>query len=170
MLATCVLLMAIMLGGCHAPDVEMGTVRKVSRKRSQNPIRRVICLYHQRPWLNLDAAGDRDPEGVHYRVFLDAGKNSGELRDGEFHIELYQIIRKPDGTVARELTSAWTRATVRIPTVKSKILGMGYHLQLRWSRKETAGNEIEVITEYRDPFGGVVRSATKRLRVPHYPN
>ena len=40
---------------------------------SDGHVRRVVCLYQQSPWISVDLAGDRDPEGIQFRVFLDAG-------------------------------------------------------------------------------------------------
>ncbi len=142
--------------------------RAVARRARQPAVRRVVCLYDQRPWLNLDAAGDRDPEGIHYRVYLDAGKGKGELRDGAFHIQMYLIEPKSPDEIQRTLVSDWELPTSRFTPVESKILGMGYHLRLRWASKDIAGHQIEVITQFKDPDGNVVRSGTKRLRVPRY--
>ena len=161
------------VGGCHTTQAGRGSgpMRSVQPQRRTSgpaPVRRVVCLYDQRPWLNLDAAGDRDPEGIHFRVFLDAGKGKGELRDGALHVEMYRIDRESLDRIQRTLVSDWDLPTSGLTQVKSKILGMGYHLRLRWAEKETAGHEIEVITHYRDPNGKAVRSGTKRLHVPKY--
>ena len=128
----------------------------------------MVCLYDQKPWINLDSTADLDPEGLQYRIFLDGGAGKGVLRDGMFHIEMYQVTRKSDGAINRTLVSDWRYPTSELGTVLSKILGKGYHLQLRWAKKETAGHEIEVITQFIDQDGNTTRSATKRLRVPKY--
>ncbi len=133
-----------------------------------SPIRHVISLYDQKPWLNLDVAGDRDPEGIHYRVFLDAGSGRGVHRDGTFVIAMYQIDRKASGETERTLVSDWKYPTSSFLRIKSKLLGMGYHLRLRWASKKIAGHEIEVVTRYKDPDGNMVGAGTKRLRVPKY--
>ena len=171
------------VGGCHTTQAGRGpepalrsggirtetrNVQRLRRTSEPAPVRRVVCLYDQRPWLNLDAAGDRDPEGIHFRVFLDAGKGKGELRDGALHVEMYRIDRESLDRIQRTLVSDWDLPTSGLTQVKSKILGMGYHLRLRWAEKETAGHEIEVITHFRDPNGKAVRSGTKRLHVPKY--
>lgn len=171
------------IGGCHTTQAGRGllpartsdgiraetrSVHRLRRTSEPAPVRRVVCLYDQRPWLNLDAAGDRDPEGIHFRVFLDAGKGKGELRDGTLHVEMYRIDRESLDRIKRTLVSDWDLPTSGLTRVKSKILGMGYHLRLRWAEKETAGHEIEVITHFRDPDGKAVRSGTKRLHVPKY--
>ncbi len=171
------------VGGCHTTQASRGplpartsdgiraetrSVHRLRRTSGPAPVRRVVCLYDQRPWLNLDAAGDRDPEGIHFRVFLDAGKGKGELRDGTLHVEMYRIDRESLDRIQRTLVSDWDLPTNGLTRVKSKILGMGYHLRLRWAEKETAGHEIEVITHFRDPDGKAVRSGTKRLHVPKY--
>jgi hypothetical protein len=128
----------------------------------------VVCIYDQRPWINVDAAGDRDPEGIRYRVYLDVGKDKAELRDGTFRIEMYRIDRKSLDKVERTLVSDWEYPTSDFPRIKSKVLGMGYHLRLRWASKDIAGKEVEIFTQYQHAGGTIVRSETKRLRVPQY--
>ncbi len=162
------LFVSAVMTGCQAPDNAKKTVQAAQSVRLSDRIRRVVSLYDQKPWLNLDVAGDRDPEGVHYRVFLDSGNNQGELRDGEFRVELYLISRTSEGKVERRLFSDYVLPTSGVPQVKSQVLGMGYHLHLRWAEKDIAGHEIEVITAFKDAAGGTTRSATKRLHVPRY--
>jgi hypothetical protein len=154
---------ALIGGGCHRG----GAGSPLHHGRSGD-IHGVRCLYDSKPWLNVDAAGDPDPEGLRYRVFLDTGSGKAVLRDGKFHIDLYEINRAGSGEVQRTLVNSWDYSTSDFGTVLSKILGKGYHIQLRWAKKEIAGHEIEVITEFIDVDGNVTRSATKRLRVPKY--
>ena len=154
---------ALIGGGC-----QRGGAGSPLRHRRSGDIRGVRCLFDQKPWVNADAAGDPDPEGVRYRVFLDPGDGKCGLRDGSFHIELYQITRTPTGETERTLVSDWNYPTSEFGTILSKILGKGYHIQLRWAKKDIAGHEVEMITQYIDPDGNTTRSATKRLRVPKY--
>ena len=131
-------------------------------------MRHVLCLYEQTPWLkNLDAAGDADPEGIGYRVFLMDRSQKGSFRDGTFHVDMYRIDRSADGSIERTLVSDWHYPTTTFPTVKG-ILGKGYRIGLRWATKSLAGKEIDVTTRFEDVDGQSVRSATKRLRVPKY--
>lgn len=141
-----------------------------ARSDSKTPrIRRVICLYERKPWLNLDAAGDRDPEGIRYRVFLDAGAGKGVLADGNFKIEMYGLKRNAEGNLDRTLVSDWHYPTSRVHTIaKPGMLGEGYFLYLRWASKDIAGMEIELITTFEDAAGNTARSATKRFRIPKY--
>ena len=132
-------------------------------------VRAVRCIYEQRPWLNLDRFGDRDPEGIRYRVFLDAGEGRGVLREGTFHIELYQVDRDTHGRELRFLVSDWHYPTSACPKIaKPGQAGEGYFVHLRWAKKDIAGREIELITQFEDPEGRKVRSGTRRLRVPKY--
>jgi len=132
-------------------------------------IRRVRCLYDQKPWLNLDRAGDRDPEGIRFRAFLDPGDGVGVHRDGTFHIEMYMIGRGENGATSRELVSDWHYSSHDVHRIaKPGKLGDGYYLYLRWAKKEIAGNEIEIVTQFEDESGNVARSGTKRLAVPKY--
>lgn len=147
--------------------------RAVSQRMKRTtglPLRRLVCLYDQRPWLNLDKAGDRDPEGIRYKVFLVAkGGDRGELRNGTFNIEMYRIRHNADGQLRRELVSDWHYPSTDVPVIAQPgMLGDGYNLYLRWSSKSLAGSEIEIITMFEEPDGNTVRSGTKRLRVPKY--
>ncbi len=137
--------------------------------KSEGIIRHVRCLYEHRPWLNLDRAGDRDPEGIRYRVFLDAGDARGVHRAGMFDIEMYLIGRDDQGEPTRTLVSDWHYPTSKVHTIaKPGKLGEGYFLYLRWARKDVAGHEIEIITKFKDEYGNTARSGTKRIPVPKY--
>ncbi len=162
------LVIAVSLCGCHSIGGRASSDR--ARKRSSEPpIRHVIQVFDQRPWLNLDTAGDRDYEGIAFRVFLDPGSGRGALRDGTFHVEMYRIRKDPSGKSARELASDWHYSTRDVPTIAQPgMLGQGYFLHLRWATKQIAGHEVEVVTRFEDTEGRVARSGTKRLRVPKY--
>lgn len=162
------LIAAAPLSGCHASRATAAASRA---RLAANPsvIRRVVCLYDQRPWLNLDRFADRDPEGIRYRVFLVPDTGLGVLREGMFHIEMYKIIKKSGKKTQRILTSDWHYPTSEIPTIaRPGMLGDGYYLHLRWADKETAGSDIEIVTQFEAANGERVRSGTKRLHVPKY--
>lgn len=160
---------ALIAGGCRSADrADAGSGSSSPGRGRSSDIHGVRCLFDQQPWLNADAAGDRDPEGVRYRVFLDTGTGKGVLREGTFYIEMYQVIRGPTGEIQRMLVSDWRYPTSQFGTISAKILGKGYHIQLRWAKKDVAGHEVEVITQFIDRDGKTTRSATKRLRVPKY--
>ncbi len=160
--------LAVVLAGCSTGSTGVRTDRADKRRSRQDRVRRVVCLYDQRPWLNLDSAGDRDPEGVHYRLFLDEGAGSGVFRNGVFRVEMYRIDRKSTDEIERTLVSDWEYPTSALQRLKSNILGNGYHVRLRWAHKDLAGHEIEMITQFKDTNGYIIRSATKRLHVPKY--
>ena len=163
-----VLVIAVLVAaGCQTTGSN-GSDRRARRGGKQSRIRRVICLFDQKPWINADAAGDRDPEGIRMRVFLDDGMGKGVLRDGTFHVKMYQVTRVAGESSQRTLASDWNYPPSRFPTVAARILGAGYHLHLRWADKEIAGCEIELITQFEDANGNKIRSATKRFRVPKY--
>lgn len=165
-LAVIVGVLVLITGGCHTGDA--GLLPAVARHGRSSNIHGVRCLYDQKPWINADAAGDPDPEGIHYRVFLDPGTGKCVLSEGSFRIELYQIEHTESGGVERTLVSDWNYPTRDFGTIVSKILGKGYYVQLRWAKKNIAGHEVELITQFIDPAGNATRSATKRLRVPKY--
>ena len=138
-------------GGCRTSGAN--PERATGSRRGERPIHRVICLYYHKPWLNLDALGDRDPEGFEF---------------GNFLIALYRIDRDSNGEIARVLVSDWKYSTGEFARISSPLLGLGYHVKLRWATKDVAGHEVEVVTHYEDPAGIVVSAGTKRLRVPKY--
>jgi hypothetical protein len=162
------LVVALVAAGCQSSGTTSQSARR--HKRSSEPaIRRVVCLYDQRPWLNLDKQGDRDAEGIAFRVFLDAGNGRGVLRDGTFHVEMYRRQRGENDEWTRELVSDWHYPTQDIPTIAQPgMLGNGYFLHLRWASKNIAGSEVEIVTFFEDSQGRKVRSGTKLLRVPKY--
>lgn len=130
----------------------------------------LICLYDQKPWISADATGDRDPEGMQYRVFLNTGGNKGMAVDGTLHIEMYRIGRDEKGAQTRDLVSDWHYPTSAFTQVSAKLTGIGYLVQLRWAKKNIAGSEVEINTKFEDTAGNITRGATKRLRVPKYSN
>jgi len=162
-------LIALLVGieGCQVGG--SGSRSPTRRQGRYERIRRVACLYDKECWLNLDQAGDQDPEGIRYRVFLDPGTGRGVLAEGTFHVQMYLIDKLPDGTIRRPLVSDWHYATSAVHTIaKVGMLGEGYWLFLRWATKDIAGKEIEIFTEFEDLAGKKVRSGTKRFRVPKY--
>lgn len=145
--------------------------KRPGHKRPGAIVRGVRCLYNERPWLNLDVFGDRDPEGLCYRAFLDTGDGYGMFLDGRFDIEMYRIDPSPDGKAGRSLISDWHYPSSEVNTIGDPgMLGDGYVLCLRWAQKGLAGSEIEILTTFTDWDGNSARSATKRLRVPKYPS
>lgn len=154
------------------PNSRRATASQTPRRKPADPgsvVRRVRCVYEDNPWLNLDTAGDRDPEGIRFRVFLDTGNGRGVHRDGSFHVEMYQIDREATGDSARALVSEWHYATADVHRIKTPgMLGDGYYLHLCWTSKSIAGHDIEIVTRFEDEQGDAARSGTKRLRVPKY--
>jgi hypothetical protein len=164
-----ILLIALLFGVDGCQSSRSGLRASSGRHGRYERIRRVACLYGKECWLNLDKAGDQDPEGIRYRVFLDPGTGRGVLAEGTFHIQMYLIEKLPDGTISRPLASDWHYATSDVHTIaKTGMLGEGYWLFLMWASKDTAGKEIEMVTEFEDLSGYKVRSGTKRFRVPKY--
>ncbi len=151
------------------PTTASSSQRTSSGKASEGSgIRQVVCLFDQRPWLSLDAAGDRDPEGLQFRVFLVDDATRGVLHDGTLHVEMYRLVRGDDGKVERKLSADWHYPSSELTTVRSSMLGDGYNLKLRWAEKDVAGTEVEILASFETPDGKSVRSGTKRLRVPKY--
>jgi len=170
------LLLATLSAGCQTgtagrtePSATARKSRVARRATANHPrIRRVTCIYDHKPWLSLDKSGDRDPEGIEFRVFLDPGTGRGVLNEGTLHVEMYQLSRPRPGEVERTLMSDWHYATGDITTIRSRVLGDGYLLKLRWANKSTAGQEVEFVTRFEGSNGFVARSSTKSFRVPKY--
>lgn len=152
----------VSLAGCQSAG------RTATSRAPRHGVVKLACLYEQKPWLNLDKAGDRDPEGIHYIIFADKGTGRGAFVDGTFLIDLYQIERDGSGGAKRTLVSDWVLPTSQVERVKSKIWGKGYHVRLRWAKKDIAGHEIELVTRFRDPTGAIVSAGIKQFRVPKY--
>ena len=138
------------------------------KHHSKGDVSDVACIYEQKPWLNLDAAGDRMPEGIRFRVFLDSGSGRGVLRDGTLHVEMYRVTKAATGGLERELVSDWHYSTDALSPVRSKLLGMGYMVRLGWASKDLAGQEVEITARFEQPNGVSATSGTKRFRVPKF--
>ena len=160
-------LILLVTSGCQS--TRAGARQSGSDWRKPGVVRRVRCIYDQTPWLNVDRSGDRDPEGVRYRVFLDTGQGKGVLRAGTFHTELYVVDRDEKGRLTRTLASDWHYPTSAFHTIaRPGALGNGYFVHLVWAHKDIAGHDIEIITQFEDPDGNIAKSGTKGLRVPKY--
>lgn len=149
---------------------ERGVSRSAPPESHPRDIAGVRCLFEAKPWLNLDRAGDRDFEGLQYRVYLDPGNGKCVHREGTIHVELYviELPLDPKAETKRTLASDWHYPTAQIPQLVSPILGEGYHVHLRWGDKQISGHDVEIITMFEDKHGNTTRSATKLFRVPKY--
>jgi hypothetical protein len=141
--------------------------RRGGLKRDQ-VVQRVLCLYDQKPWINNDTKGDRDPEGVRFRAYLKAGQGKSVVRDGTFQIDIYRFTFLADGTYDRSLIGDYRYPSDKFSRIDGGLLGPGYLIQLNWGPKDTPGHEIEIVTTFEDEFGNVARGETKRLRVPKF--
>lgn len=157
-LAGCVLAAPL---ACQSPGA-----RAKRRAPADAPIRQLACIYHPKPWLNLDTAGDREPEGFQFQIYLDPGTGQGVLRDGTFHIDMYRITVNSAGELQRDLVSDWHYDTSTFAEVFSPMLGYGYRIQLRWASKSIAGYEVEIVTHYEDLGGHTIAGGTKSLVIP----
>ncbi len=168
-LVTAGLQFALVVAGCQSAKPGNKSAQTARASESNERIRQVVQVFDQRPWLNLDSAGDRDYEGVKFRVFLSGGEGRGVLCNGKLHVEMYRVRKDENGHMERELVSDWHYETKDIPRIAEPgRLGDGYYPHLRWARKDIAGSEVEIITQFESSDGRVIRSATKRLRVPKY--
>jgi hypothetical protein len=151
--------------GCHGSrqgDSQRGNLPPKDR------IRHVVCLFDSKPWLNLDRAGDRDPEGLLYRVYLKTADDRGVLRDGRFDVEMYRIDRDAQGKETRTLAADWHYPTGAFDVIdRAGVLGQGYILKFSWRKDmDLPGSEIEIVTVFTDEYGNTARSSTYCLRIP----
>ncbi len=165
-----VMTLSLTLGaaGCHSTGSD--AVSKSRRPPGQPIIRRVVCMYDQRPWLSLDRQGDLDVEGFWFRMFLDPGTGRGILAEGTFHIGMYRLERDATGAISkRTLVSDWHYASTDLPRIsKPGMLGDGYVPQLVWSDKGLSGSEVDIVVSFEDVEGDTARAGTKRMRIPVY--
>jgi len=141
------------------------------RPAGQPIIRRVACVYDQNPWLDLDRLGDRDVEGLWFRVFLDPGTGRGVHAEGTLHVEMYRVDRRREGTgpTKRTLVSDWHYPTSDLARIaKPGMLGAGYVPQLVWAEKSFSGSDVHVLVWFEDADGNIARAGTKRLSIPKY--
>jgi hypothetical protein len=131
-------------------------------------VRHVVCLFDGKPWLNLDRAGDRDPEGLWYRVYLKTADDRGVLRDGRLDVEMYRIDRDAQGNETRTLVADWHYPTSAFDVIdRAGVLGQGYVLKFSWRKDmDLPGSEIEIVTVFTDEYGNTARSSTYSLRIP----
>jgi len=128
-------------------------------------------VYDQNPWLDLDRTGDREVEGLWFRVFLDPGAGRGVLAEGTLHVEMYRVPRRGAGqdAAARTLVSDWHYPTSDLARIaKPGMLGDGYVPQLVWAEKSLSGSDVDVLVWFEDADGNTARAGTKRLSIPKY--
>ncbi len=156
LMCACAFASAVTISGCQS-----------LRTADDGRVRSVICLYENDAWLNLDRAGDLDPEGVTYKVYLKTGDTTSVLRDGIFHISIYEVDRDKEGNATRTLHADYHYPTSDIHRIKKMgLMGPGYQVALLFHNKNVVGKEIDIVTIYEAPDGYEIRSQTRRLKVP----
>ncbi len=152
---------AVACTGCQS-------AQRRSELRPDEVVQRVLCLYDQKPWVNNDSRGDRDPEGVRFRAYLKAGQGRSVVREGMFQIDIYRYTPTVDGKLERTLIGDYRYPSTMFSRIDGGLLGPGYLIQLNWGPKDTPGHEIEIVTTFQDDYGNTARAETKRLRVPKF--
>lgn len=160
-----VILLPLCLTGCLEGAPGWGAAKT---EPLSDTVVRVLPIYGSKPWLSFDEAGDLDPEGIKVDVYLiDRRTGHGEFGHGDILVDMYTLEPRPDGSTERMLAKQWrfgpdTPFRSRRPTR----LGWGYQLHLDWRPGDYLGKSIEVAVAYERSDGRIVRSKTKRLRVP----
>ena len=164
------ILMVASAAGCQpAWDRTTTPTRQRRKLPPEKIVRHVQCLFDAKPWLNLDRAGDRDPEGFRYRIYLRNTAGKSIYCDGRFDVEMYKIERQKGEVETRTLVSDWHYPTSKFAVIdRPGMLGVGYIVQFYWADKDLAGSEVEILTMFEDDYGHRARSETYRLRIPKY--
>ena len=160
-----VILLPLCLAGCHEGTRGWGASKD---DQLSDSVVRMLTIYRAKPWLSFDEAGDLDPEGISISLYLIDGRtHKGVFGDGNLLVDLYTLDPRPDGGTDRVLGKHWTFGPHDAPRGRQPtMLGWGYGLRLDWRPGDYLGKSIEVAIAYERTDGRIVRSTTKRLRVP----
>jgi hypothetical protein len=156
------------VGGCA--DSGGAGIKLFSGKRETAPasdIIRVVCFYTPNMWRSFDKAGNLDPEGFAFVMYLWSGKTErGAYADGLFRAKMYRLSRDDEGKTVRELAREWTAATSDLPRRGESRLGYSYQPSLYWGDLDIYGAEVEIVIQFESPDERVVQSQTHRTKVP----
>ena len=133
-------------------------------------IMKVVCFYRPNPFMSFDRAGDPDPEGFTFTLFLISRHNTkGVLENGSLTVRMFRIDPRAPATERRTLVREWTVETGTLvqSTRPHPLFGMGYQPQFAWEKSDDVlGREIEVVAAFTTRDGRTIQSQTKALRVP----
>lgn len=168
-------LLLLVLAGCQTPGAAAppGSTIPAPPPGSVSDDIVAIMQYHAaEPWL-------RDEEGrvtgITARVyFLAARPGRGDFKGyfvpSAFSAGVYAMLRRTDGTYARELAYEWhfdpaLAAAFRV--TKPSLMGESYALPLRWPAElNLMGREIQIEVRYQRRDGNMVVKRGSRFRVP----
>jgi len=128
----------------------------------------VVCFFPIDTWKSFDRAGDRNPEGFAFVLYLlDCATGRGAYAGGLVHVHMYRINHDADGKKSRELVQDWTLDHDQLNARKPTRLGYGYQPFLSWGKNvDVLGEEVEIVVQYESPTGDVVQAQTVHRKVP----
>jgi len=136
-------------------------------RQSAEYIYEVVCGYPLNMWQSYDKAGDLNPEGFAFVMYLlSSTTGKGVHTDGCIRVSMYEINRGPEGISGRILAHEWLADTADLRERTPTSCGYGYDVYLHWGDLDVFGREVEIVVRYEAPDGRVVQSQTKPTRVP----
>jgi hypothetical protein len=134
---------------------------------SPNEIFRVLCFFPINMWKSFDPAGDPNPEGFTFVMYLLSHEsNKGVYAPGVFRVRIFMVEQLEDGTSARGLVFDQTADMDELPRRDATRFGVGYQPEVTWGEVDLLGKDIEIVIQYETPDGRKVQSQTKRVKVP----
>lgn len=134
---------------------------------AHDDVYKVVCFYPPNMWQSFDAAGDRNPEGFVFVMYLLSQKSDkGVYADGTLHVDLFCIDHLPDAPPRRSLVQNWSVHTSELPRRKETRLGAGYQPSLYWGDADVLGKEVQIVVRFESASGKVLQSQTVHKRVP----
>jgi len=128
---------------------------------------RVVCFFPPNMWKSFDHAGDLNPEGFAFVMYLLSREtNRGVIADGTLQILLYTVQELENGAVERHLAREWTADMSEIPRRQQTRFGIGYQPTVHWGDLNVFGERVEIVVKYESPTGRVVQGQTHATKVP----
>ena len=164
------LLIVSMFAGCAGPSTSVKTVNRHGLPASlvKNDVYKVVCVFPQTMWQSYDQAGDSNPEGFRFLVYLlSKSTRKGAYADGFLHVKMFRMDQMPDGRNERVLVQNWMVGTEELPRRESsKLTGYSYQPSLYWGDVDILGETVEIVVQYESLDGKTIQSQTKQVRVP----
>ncbi len=151
--------------GCTA---DRGGMRTGPQDAPQDTdVARIICFYPANMWRSFDSAGNVDPEGFEFVMYLLSRKTyRGIWVEGTFRIQLYRVIDDPDAERSRELVFTTEAPMSQIPRREAGRFGEGYQPSVYWGDLDVLGEKVHIVVQYESPTGRIVQSQTHAAKVP----
>ena len=127
-----------------------------------------IYQFYTVPWLRN---ADGGIVGFKAAVYFHSGQTErGAFVHGSILVWLYEVVREPDGGLARKFLHEWElneREAMAYRVRKRSGMGYYYGLFFSWPPElELSGKQIEIVFGYERTDGKVITGAPRRFRVP----